>query len=202
MKVPNLSKCVVYTKNNCSIGWVDDNLIRSIDKGFFFNGVNVGAKGHLSFYGYPNGEDVIIWEFFLEGESKIPNPVKRVHSSYEIPANDIIFIYDLKPMMPSKNVPEKRQVEQRSILADVLVYFIDFGATVKGKTYLHKSAYDEKIIWIESKYDDWFILQHPEFPDGYSRKFNEMYNLTKIANDYGFELDHIMIRKDKVCLAI
>lgn len=193
---------MVLTKTSKITGWIDENLVRSIDKGFFFNGVNVGHKDFLNFYGSPHGGDVEVSELVVEGENKWDNPPLRVYSSYQIPAGDIIFLFDLKPMMPTGNKPEKRIVEERALLATVMVRLIDFGVTVKGKTYLHKSTYEQRIIRVEAKDNKWFILQFPEFPEGYSNRFNKTLGLTKIAEAEGYHLDHILFNMNKVSISI
>ncbi|MBN1149782.1 hypothetical protein JXA84_01015 [candidate division WOR-3 bacterium] len=202
MLMPNLRKTLVMTKTSKIVGWIDENFVRSIDKGFMFNGSNVGYKDYLNFYGSPNGGDVEVVEIVVEGENKWEKPVKRIFSSYQIPASSILFLFDLKPMMPTGNKPEKRLVEERSQLASVMVRLDDFGVTIKGKTYLHKRAYDQRIIKIEAKDNKWFILQFPEFPDGYSNKFNKTLGLTKIAEAEGYHLDHILFNMSNVIVSI
>ncbi|MBN2363387.1 hypothetical protein JXL83_04570 [candidate division WOR-3 bacterium] len=200
--MPGMRKTLVMTKTSKIVGWIDENFVRSIDKGFLLNGSNVGRKDFLNFYGSPHGGDVEVSELVVEGESRWDNPPLRVYTSYQIPAADIIFLFDLKPMIPTGNKPEKRIVEERAHLATVMVRINDFGVTVKGKTYLHKTAYDQRIIRIEAKDNKWFILQFPEFPEGYSNRFNKTIGLTKIAESEGYHLDHMLFNMNNVAVSI
>ncbi|MGC9366519.1 MAG: hypothetical protein ACP5FK_05695 [bacterium] len=202
MIAPNLMKCCIFTKTSRIIGWVDSNLVRSVESGFFFNNVNIGLKGYLNFYGPPNGEEIKMTEFVSQGNSIFSKPVERVYSSYVISASQILFLFDLKPMTPSDNKPEKRQVEQRAVLAPVMVRFIDHGVAIKGKTYLHKAAYDERIIKLISKDKHWFVLQYPEFLPGYSDMFDQYWGCSKIAQDHGYKLDHLLVRIENVGISI
>jgi len=203
-----LRKTAVFTKTSRIVGWIDENLSRTMDKGFFFNGANVGEPGYLHFYGEQTdkdgkiiGGDIEVHEFFNRFDDQVKQKKKRIFSSYTIPVKEILFLFDLKPMVSSPNVPEKRRAEQRSQVKDVMVRVIDYGITIKGKTYLHSAAYDKRILWAESKDKNWFILQFPEFPSLESKELNKIIGITKIADDNNYHLDHILFQKNKVSVA-
>lgn len=203
-----LRKTVVFTKTSRIIGWIDENLSRTTEKGFFFNGTNVGQSGYVHFYGeHKNkegkiiGSDIEVYEFYNKFEKNVKKTEKRLFSSYTIPINEIIFLYDLKPMDPTNNSPEKRRTELRSNVKDVMVRIIDFGVMIKGKTYLHLAAYDSRILWVESKDKNWFILQFPEFPTQDARNLNKKLGITKIADENNYHLDHILFQKNKVSVS-
>jgi len=88
------------------------------------------------------------------------------------------------------------------MLENVFVKIPDYGIIIKGLTYLSRGALDNGIIRPSLRDSEWFLLQRPEFVGETGQSFDNIVELSAIGQKLGFEIDHLLIRIDKVSLGV
>ena len=195
-------KVAVYTKDSRIIGYTDRNPIQSIKSGIKVEGRTYVKKGRLLFLGKPLGDYVYVKELFSEGQNRTELPLDRAYESYNIPQESILFIHDFEDIGQQGKVSlERNLLEKRAFLADVSVKFPEFGSHIKGKTYLNKEAYDNGVVLLESRHDDWFVLQQPQFSEGNGKAIYDRFGIEQLEKENFFELNVLLINKTKVFIA-
>ena len=195
-------KVAVYTKDSRIIGYTGRNTIQSMKSGIKIENRTYVKKGRLFFLGKPLGDYVYVKELFSEGVDRAEVPLDKVYESYNIPQESILFIHDFEDVgQQGKLSLERNLLEKRAFLADVSVKFPEFGSHIKGKTYLNKEAYENGVVMVESRHDDWFVLQQPQFSEGNGKAIYDKFGIEQLEKENFFELNVLLINKVKVFIA-
>ncbi|MBN1969176.1 MAG: hypothetical protein JXR48_17070 [Candidatus Delongbacteria bacterium] len=199
----SVKKYTIYTKSSKVIGSGDSSITSSFKNGTYIDNVSYGDSGYFCFVGKPHGSDVFLFDFYINGQYQFRAPKRSVLKHYQIPVDEIICAYDFQPMRPTINSFEKKQTEKQFELKEVLIRFLDFGAVIKGKTYLHKLSLANGIIKIYQREPGWFILQNPESYDMLIADdfyfFEDLMSLERLS---GNKVDHILINMKKISVGV
>lgn len=202
MAAPLLKRYLVFTSTSRIIGMGEEKLLLGINTGCSVDNARVGLPNFLNFFGRPFGDFVAVRDFAKLDNGNFKVISDKLFTSFMLPKDEVIFFNDLSIMRSSTHTPEKMQIERNFSLENVFIKIHCYGVTIKGQTYLSKQSLDNGVVRPSLRDNEWFILQNPEFIDETGNHFDETVELSAIGKKIGIEIDHLLVRLDKVSLGI
>ncbi len=197
----------IYTKSCRIIGQTEKNILQMFEGSTRINGRYISANDHkkkaVYFYGPPIGKGIYVKNFIFKDNNEDKNGLGVYHSGYSVSEDEVLFIHDLKKVDPNavSNV-EKLNTKRRSVVKTIQVDFHEIGLKVIGQTYINEEYYNDGAVYIESRYNNWFILQGPIIVSDENGNIDSRYKINQFKKRNNVTVDVLFINLNKVGVAL
>ena len=197
----------VYTNSSRVIGQTEKNILQMFEGSVRINGRYISAneqkKNAVYFYGPPLGKGIYVKNYLYRDSNEDKNGLGVYHKGYSVPEDEVLFIHDLKKVDPNASSKvEKLNTQRRSIVKNVQLDFHDIGLKITGETYINEEYYNDGVVYIESRYNNWFILQEPIFISDEENNLDSKYAINEFKRKNNVTVDVLFINLNKVGVAL
>ncbi len=198
----------VYTSSSRIIGQTEKNILQMFEGSIRINGRYLSANEHkkkaVYFYGPPLGKGIYVKNFLFDlTNEEDKNGLGIFHTGYSVSEDEVLFIHDLKRVDPNAvSKVEKLNTQRRSILKTVQLDFHEIGLKVIGETYINEEYYDDGIVYVESRYNNWFILQEPIIISDEKGNIDTRYKINEFKRKNNVTVGVLFVNLNKVGVAV